>query len=170
MIRQVQKTGDRFNRAQLKQTSTVSKKIHGDWKRKWYDSETIERVIFNNKNLEESKQKTLCKPLERIIKKEQTEWKKVEKQYTNAYINRLNLSITAGRIYAKIGKDKKQRHEESIKIKKLRLEAFVKMSLEDYYQSLNDAQKFKLINMKTISFTDADTMIGTEINSVIDDE
>ena len=170
-ISQVYKTrGKRFTR---KYTKVNGKKaVELSWNRCWNTNDDVERIIFSDKTLQETKSK-VERAMKRRITREKNDFKKnVACKYTPSFIKSLKMSYSRSIKYEEQGNKLKEAHQKKLKDLTTEWRDLVNMSLDDYYLSFNDEQRLKLINERSTKLLPPELMpdeASTHADNSVDD-
>ena len=109
---------------------------------------------------------------QKIRKIKQNYAKNILPKYKPRFIRSMGLSITRGKEYEKKGKAEEKKKEEAIKLHEIEIERIQNMNIEEWYNSLIDNIKAKMVKDAPISwkYFDDDTLASTyNMNDQSDD-
>lgn len=144
-------TGQRCDRILKKKRKLVIRK---EWTDKWNtdnEDDTIERVVFNNKTLEINKKRAI-KVIEKRISIENKRWRNEKKEYTIVKLREAKLIGYSRWQQLKNRKLSRENiHKTALKFLEDKLQNTKEMSLNEWYESLNNTIKLNMIKFQPVT-------------------
>jgi len=153
-IKVIKDTGERINtlpprKIKERKKKRIRMKLRIRWEKKWNidnHDDTIERIVFNDKNLAENKKRAI-----KAIKKQLTELRKQYKKYNKEVLTDKQIKHYHRNDYRQMKKalaekkKEKQKWNQKFDAQKTKIEALTEMTPNDWYESLKTELKMKMI-------------------------
>ena len=170
-IRLIKDSGERINRLPNKKYQRIKRRLR--WEKKWNvdnEDDAIERIVFNDKKLVINKKRAVLAIKKEIIalKKEKKKVNKdvlTDKQLKSKYQD--DKVKTQREIEKK--KDNKAMWAKKIQMFKDKIDELEAMSLDEWYDSLRNELKMKLIRFHPLKTADLISMYSGETEATINE-